>query len=168
MSMKTTKSEIITSLKPLFETLEQVEFAYLFGSAAKNKTSAISDLDIAVYLDEQSGALSDWRFRIDLIGKIMATLAINDIDLVYLNESPIVLKHEVIKHGILIDCKDVDKKFEFVHRTVKEYCDTNYLREFHLNAAKQRIKTGERRGSSPGFTKPLDSIRRLFDEAEGV
>src|SRR3990172_9265412 len=87
---------------------------------------------------------------------------------IYLNESPIVLKYEVLKYGILLDCKNTEKKFEFVQRTIKEYCDTNFLREFHLNAAKERIKTGEKRDSSPGFTKSLDSIRGLFDETQGV
>jgi len=31
---------------------EEVLFAYLFGSAAKKKTSKLSDVDIGVYLDK--------------------------------------------------------------------------------------------------------------------
>lgn len=45
-------------------------------------------MDVAVYLNESSGVQSDWRFRIDLISKVMDRLRIDDVDLVYLNESP--------------------------------------------------------------------------------
>ncbi len=40
---------IIVKLSPVFEK-HNVVFAYLFGSMAKNETSATSDIDIAIYL----------------------------------------------------------------------------------------------------------------------
>jgi len=83
MSIITDTNAIIAKLTSLFSAIESVEFAYLFGSAAKNKTSPISDLDVAVYFNEQSGVLSDWRFRIELIGKIMDACKINEVDLIY-------------------------------------------------------------------------------------
>lgn len=52
MDEKTVK-EISKKLSAIFEKIERVEFAYLFGSFARGDAFPFSDIDIAVYLKDK-------------------------------------------------------------------------------------------------------------------
>lgn len=69
----------------------------------------------------------------------------------------------MIVYGVVVNCKNSAKKIEFFTKTIKEYCDTKRLRELHISAAKERIKSGVKRGSPISFAESLERIRRLFD-----
>lgn len=156
------KDQIIEKLRPVFESNKKIELAYLFGSTAKDKLTPISDIDVAILINKNVDKKSWRQLRIQLIGQIMDALLTNDVDLVILNDSPILLRYEVIKNGALLTCKSLEIKHRFFVQTTKEYCDTNRLREFHIAAAKQRALSGIRRGSSKSFTDSLERVRKLF------
>ncbi|MFQ5706691.1 MAG: nucleotidyltransferase domain-containing protein [bacterium] len=158
------KKEIVKKLGPLFESTREVELAYLFGSAACERPTPISDVDVAVYLNDKIDLSAHWRLRVRLIGQVMDTLGTDSVDLVILNECPILLRHEVLKNGVLLYCQHPGKRIEFVTNTIREYCDTSHLRDFHMKAAKERLSTGAKRGSTRSFTQSLERVRRLFDE----
>lgn len=76
--------------------------AYLFGSLARGNDARQSDVDIAVLLERLPGDLLG--FTLTLIDELSAALG-DRVDLVLLNESPPLLRHQVIKHGLVIYSK---------------------------------------------------------------
>ena len=162
------KEEIIHKLTDLFRPIKEIELAYLFGSTISEKVSELSDIDVAVYLNEAFDLQSNWRWRIKLTGQIMDALKSNRVDLVILNESPVLLQYEVLKNGILLKSQNETNRMLFFTKTVKEFCDTVRLREFHIAAAEERVKQGVKRGSSRGFAESLERTRRLFSKTSGV
>lgn len=45
--------EIKTKLKNFFSQKPEIKFAYLFGSLARKKINKLSDIDLAVYINEK-------------------------------------------------------------------------------------------------------------------
>ena len=62
----------------------QVVFAYLFGGLARGEPKPLSDVDIAVYLEDTADPLS---IKLDLIGIITEALGTDEVDLVILNRA---------------------------------------------------------------------------------
>lgn len=56
---------------------------------------------------------------VDELSKILG----NDVDLIILNRAPPLLKHQVIKHGKLVYCRDEKSRIEFEARAQDEYLD---------------------------------------------
>lgn len=102
-AMENHKNQIIAILKQR----DSVIFAYLFGSSATKTLTPMSDIDIAVYLNENVTPLEE---RLDLIGELMMTLKMDDIDLVILNSVPLTLKARIIQNKeMLTDNKPLEK-----------------------------------------------------------
>jgi predicted nucleotidyltransferase len=58
----------LATLPHVLEQDGRVIFAYLFGSAARDELTPLSDVDVAVYLDE-TGPLAD--ARLDILGRVI-------------------------------------------------------------------------------------------------
>jgi len=101
---------------------EEVLFAFLFGSAAKKKTSKLSDIDVGVYL----GRSMSREEMIEKIVEISSELDPNlKVDIVLLNEAPPSLAFEVIKGKPLL-VRDKKALKEFVYMTLRRYHDRRY------------------------------------------
>ena len=153
-------SNVVKKLSSLFEKVPEADFAYLFGSFAKDRITPLSDIDVAVHLEDK--IKSNWRFRVKLLGKISDELQSDKVDLIILNDSTILLSYEILKHGLLLHCRNPEKRIYFFQKTVKQYCDMAQFREFYINAASLRAKQGVKRGSSRSFADSLERVRRLF------
>jgi len=57
-------------LKRIFKK-NKVIFAYLFGSQAKGKIAKLSDIDIAVFLNEKINSQKYFDLKLKLMGEIM-------------------------------------------------------------------------------------------------
>jgi len=96
----------VYQLKDKLLDSSNVLFAYLFGSYSQNKETSLSDIDIAVYLDN-----STLDERLQLTYELSRFLK-KDVDLVVLNEiKNIYLMDSIFKDGIVL--KDNDKRFDF-------------------------------------------------------
>lgn len=94
-------------IRAILKQRDSVIFAYLFGSSATKTLTPMSDIDIAVYLNENVTPLEE---RLDLIGELMMTLKMDDIDLVILNSVPLTLKARIIQNKeMLTDNKPLEK-----------------------------------------------------------
>ena len=110
-------------LLPVFERYaDSVVFAYLFGSAAKGEATALSDIDIAVYLSYGTRKFySDTK--LSLYADLCRALRSNDIDLVILNTSRnIVLLEEIVRSAVVLYERDSDFREDFevkvLHRAI--------------------------------------------------
>lgn len=110
---------IANLLEPRREVLE----AYLFGSHARGEAQPHSDLDIAVYIDEEAAEKSVFGYRAQLATELIAGLHSNDIDLLILNQAPPVLYYHVLRDGIRLLARDMRATTTREGRAVSRYCD---------------------------------------------
>ena len=75
-----------------------IKLIYIFGSYAKGENRAGSDLDIAIYFDNEV----DGFVKLDILDELVGIFNREDIDLVILNNVDEVLKFQVIKYGKLV------------------------------------------------------------------
>jgi hypothetical protein len=68
---------------------------------------------------------------------------------VILNEAPPLLAYEVIRAGAVIFCADDRVRTEFVVRTLRQYQDTEPLRQLLAEALAARIEAGTFGKSTP-------------------
>jgi len=126
-------------VKELFERLDYIIFAYLFGSYATGKVWAMSDIDIAVYVDPRK--VNDlFKLKLRLLGMLNDAFKTDKIDLVILNEAPPVLKYEILVKGILIFTKDKEIHTEFYLRATKEFFDFQYILDKNYEAVKEALR----------------------------
>jgi hypothetical protein len=130
--------QTIAALKECFARHQTVKFAYLFGSTARGAAGPLSDLDLAVYLD---GRLDFFKSRLRLREALAKVLQTERFDLVVLNKAPLVLKHEVVKNGIVLK-EDRSRRVMFETEVLQEYLDTAYLRSVHYRYVREQIEEG--------------------------
>ncbi len=109
-------------LSSIFKAYPEIKLAYLFGSRATGRESALSDYDFAVYLDRKDKARM-YEIKIDAIVKIGRLLKTDRIDVVILNltDNP-DLKYMIVKEGRLIYEKEPFKVL-VEPRILNEYFD---------------------------------------------
>ena len=118
------------SLSSYFENRKEVIFAYLFGSFAKNTNNKLSDVDIAVFVNEANMPDEpDYGYEAEMITDLMGILKLNEIDVVLLNKAGLLLKYQVIRYGKILFCRDEQKKHEFIFCVRQEYLDTQHIRD---------------------------------------
>ena len=90
------------TLSIVFQRHKNVLFSYLFGSMAKGEVSPLSDIDIAVYLDNiDPNAIFD--MKLSLHADICRALKMNNVDMVILNTlNNDMLIDDIIRYGIVI------------------------------------------------------------------
>ena len=123
---------------------KRVKLAYLFGSVAEGKEGKLSDVDLAVFLDESLSKLERFNLQLKLISELTSILKTDRIDLVIMNDAPLTLNYEIIKanHPLLV--RDKGQKIDFEHRILSCYLDRRYYdkrwtAEFLKNVAERGI-----------------------------
>jgi hypothetical protein len=135
MQMNTTnrnleKEQLIPLLEKFFQAHNCVDLAYLFGSTAKGKSGALSDIDIGVYLSDGLTKEQRNQKRLELIAKLTTTLKNNRIDLLIINDTPPVLNFEIIKPNVLVLVRDHDLKLDVEQRIMSRYLDRKHHEDF--------------------------------------
>jgi len=117
--------------------------AYLFGSQARGQAQAHSDVDVAVFVDEEKAPGSGWGLDAELTTELMACLGTNRVDVVVLNRAPPLLYHRVLRDGIRLFSRDLPATTAREGRALSRYCD--YLPQLKKmgTALEQRILRGE-------------------------
>ncbi len=115
-------TELIKQIDAYFTGKPEVLAGYVFGSVANNRQRAGSDLDIAILLQyslgkNERGELLD-RLFIDL-----SNLLRQDIHLLLLNDSSLVIRMQVLYRGVLAHVKDRTGLAEFRTASFSMYAD---------------------------------------------
>ncbi len=106
-------------LAPHAEILE----AYLFGSVARGRVHAHSDIDVAVFIETKAAPQSSFGYQALLTTELMGSLGTNDIDVVILNNAPPVLYHRVLRDGIRVFSRNLKETTVREAKAVSRYCD---------------------------------------------
>jgi predicted nucleotidyltransferase len=105
---------------------------YLFGSEASGETTDRSDLDLAV-LFKPAAASSAASHRFTLFAECSRALKRNDIDLVVLNTATnLILKHEIIRTGILLYDGDGEARIDYELKTLHQALDFRFQRQMAM------------------------------------
>lgn len=129
--------ELTKKLADYLSKQNYVKFAYLFGSIAVKKEGKLSDVDIAVFLDEKLNKEKRISFQLKMISHFISLLKTDKIDVVVMNDAPISLNYNIIKHGKIL--KDDEKRAKFEAQILSKYLDMKYYMDRHTNLALKRI-----------------------------
>lgn len=113
-----------------------IVFSYIFGSYAKGENRESSDIDIAIYL--KNDQISTDKY-LSLLYDIMS-ISNKKVDLVILNDSPPLIKHEVYTEGILLFTKDKETLTNYKVKTLFEYEDMKYYLNMQYKDMINRIR----------------------------
>ena len=122
-------------------SVDEIEYAYLFGSRATGTARANSDVDLAIGLrgGQDLELLSDLHDRI--LGVLDPLVPGERMDLVVLTErTPVALRHQVFKHGRLLFERVRDHLVRLRVRTAREWCDAEPRRREAWAITKRRIE----------------------------
>jgi len=110
--------KVVNKLKEL-----NISLVYLFGSYVNKKINFQSDIDIAILFYDDSYKKYKLKIYTELY-KIFSDIFKNrEVDIVFLNESPLTLKFEVVTSGKPIYFEKIDTHYEYKERVIKEYID---------------------------------------------
>lgn len=120
---KLDRQSLISTLTPLLKG--KVLFAYLFGSAAKDRMHSESDIDLAVYMKKHPITLSDKSELKDFLSAHVT----RELDLIYLNDADPIISMQVLKTGESFSVEDAQKLLEFKTVKISEYIDFKQSRK---------------------------------------
>jgi len=137
-----THEELVETLTRALAARPEVLDAYLFGSTARGTAGPLSDVDVAVTLDE--GALEDEPYgaAATLAADLMAALGRNDVDLVLLNRARPLLAHRAVTRGIRLFSRDLAATTTREGRILSRYCDLVPHLAKVARAARARTESG--------------------------
>lgn len=115
---------------------------YLFGSQARGKTGPLSDIDLAVLLKPASKR-EYFEKKLTLLSELTAVLGRDDIDLVILNQAPVMLKYHILKEGKPLFIRDEELHINIIQKTISEYLDFKPVLNAHYQALQRRIEEGQ-------------------------
>ena len=127
-------------LRDFFKEREEIILVYIFGSQARGEPSYLSDVDIAVYLDERLNREQRFDMRLRLIAKASNILSCGRVDLIILNDTPIRLYHNVLKKGVVLHSRDELKRINTEVKVISRYLDQKYYQDRHNKILLEQIK----------------------------
>ena len=107
-------NEKISKIIEVIKSHPNVIAIYLFGSHVKGEATPLSDIDIAVILENPTP-----ESEADI-----GSLSSPEIDVVLFHRLPLHIKYEVFKYGKEIFVRDEEKLLEIKLKVMREYLDT--------------------------------------------
>jgi predicted nucleotidyltransferase len=121
----------LATLGAVFDSETAVRFAYVFGGAARGELRPLSDVDVAVYLDD---AVDPAQARLDLIRVVTRHLATDEVDLVVLNQAPTALQGRIVQSRRVIADKDPFLRHRFESLALRTFLDFRIFERRFLDA----------------------------------
>ena len=121
---ETDLTAIISKVEAFAKDHPDISAVYLFGSYATGHQRKRSDLDLGVLFNKDVDGFK----RIDLETEL-SNLLMKDVDLIDMRRSGPFLKHQIYKYGKQIYKDETDFAFAFREISIRDYLDTEHLRE---------------------------------------
>ncbi|MBI5561239.1 MAG: nucleotidyltransferase domain-containing protein [Deltaproteobacteria bacterium] len=133
----------VERLKAALAGRQEIRFAYLFGSLAKGRAGAASDVDVAVRVDAEA-LKKDYAYgyKAELTAHLMGCLKTNRVDVVLLNEAKPYLRSQVMRYGLLVLNNDEPARIRFCVETIRLYDDAKRLLAIQNGYMMRRIEEG--------------------------
>lgn len=161
MIEKIVVSQLGESLSDYFAGRKDISIAFLFGSVARGTSGPLSDLDIAVLLNNQPDKETCLETHLAIMGDIYKLTGIEEVDIVVLNEAPVALSYRVIRDGIILFCANRDTYILYRLKVVNEYLDFKPILERHESAIMKKARNGELINGSDPNRSALEHYRQV-------
>lgn len=125
-------------LRDFFTKNEYVNLAYLFGSTVRGEANCLSDIDIAVLFDDTLLQNEAFDLQLELMNGLTGLLKTDNVDLVVLNDSPLLLTYNIIRNGIILK-SDEPLRVKFETKIMSRYLDERYHIQRHAKESLKRI-----------------------------
>jgi len=125
-------------LTEYFSSKDNVILAYLFGSTVGGDAGRLSDIDIGVLMDEKLAKKDRFDLELELMSDVAILIKKNKIDLIILNEAPLLLAYNIIKTGIILKSDEKDR-VKFETKILSMYLDEKYYIKRHTEETLKRI-----------------------------
>ncbi len=137
-----------TQVESVLASYPLVSLAYLFGSAASDRMTPLSDVDIALVTETILLPRERLRLELAVADALAQHCEIGDADVRVINEAPLMLRGQIVTEGRLLFARDEALRVEFETRTRAEYFDflpaAERLREAFFADIRQRGLYGQR------------------------
>lgn len=110
----------LSSLGQALDRCPGILFAYLFGGAAGSHLTPLSDVDVAVYLNESVDPVEG---RLEAVGVVAAHLGTDEVDLVVLNTAPTALTGRILQSRRVIVDRDPFRRHRYESLALREFFD---------------------------------------------
>jgi predicted nucleotidyltransferase len=120
----------LATLGAVLEAQPAVRFAYVFGGAGRGELRPLSDVDVAVYLDD---SVDPVQARLDLIGVVTKHLGSNAVDLVVLNGAPTALLGRILQSRRVIAENDPFLRHRFESLSIRQFLDFRLFEQRFLD-----------------------------------
>jgi len=129
---------------PLFRAYPFIVAAYQFGSTVRGQEGPLSDLDIAILVDDKRtpSALDLLRIELMLAYELQKHLGVSEIDLITLNSQRLLLQYGILRTGRLIYEADPKYRVRFIQKVIQAYLDfqptLELIGQFHTRGRLRR------------------------------
>ncbi|MGQ9558072.1 MAG: type VII toxin-antitoxin system MntA family adenylyltransferase antitoxin [Desulfurispora sp.] len=139
---------LLSKLPILIETIsrdEDVVAMYLFGSQATGKPTPLSDIDLAILLDQTVPQQNYFNKKLALLTTATSLLQKEEIDLVILNQAPPSLTYRVLSKGHLLyeNPRKIKQRIGFQTRALNLYFDFLPVEKKLYAGLINRLRRGE-------------------------
>jgi hypothetical protein len=141
---------LVERLREALIKREEIMFAYLFGSHARGTANKLSDVDVAVFLDElRLPPVGHYGYKSELLVAMRQELR-EPLDFVILNEAPLPLRFRVLRDGKLLFCRDTRVRITFHEKTMRDYLDFRPMQKIQVEYLHKRMAEGRFGGARDG------------------
>lgn len=118
--------------------------AYQFGSTIRGQAGPLSDLDIAIVVDEEHAPSPVDLLRLELLlaHELQRHLNVREVDLITLNHQRLFLQHTVLRTGRLIYEASPKYRIRFMQKVIQAYLDfqptLQFMERFHTRGRLRR------------------------------
>lgn len=130
----------INNLKHYFNTQDDIEIAFLYGSFAIGSGSSLSDIDVAVFLSNTPSKERIISRQCEITVDLMALCKCNNVDVTILNIASPILAYQVIKYGKMLKCVNENRYYNLIENIINTYLDTKPLYNFYSNRAIENLR----------------------------
>lgn len=116
--------ERLESLGDALTSEPGIAFAYLFGSAARSELRPLSDVDIAIFVDEGADPVET---RLRAIGRLTQHLGSDEVDVIVLNGAATALVGRVLASRRVILDRDPFLRHRFESAELRKFFDFRVL-----------------------------------------
>jgi predicted nucleotidyltransferase len=115
--------------------------AYLFGSTARGEAGPASDVDVAVLFDQAVNPTETLSVAARL-HSVLERVAPRGVQIVILNDASPLLRHRVLRDGLVLAGADDPRRVGFEAAALCEYLDLVPMTERYDAALLARARTG--------------------------
>lgn len=137
----------ISVIAGYLEQRKDIAAAYLFGSQARGTGRENSDIDVAVLFYRLEDKLARFDRRLEMIIELERMVG-RKVDVVDMEEAPLLLRHQILKDGILLVDKEPGYRISFEVKSRRTYFDLRPLLE---NRSRQMIVRALGGSSNDGY-----------------